>query len=113
MNTKRFKCGAWMIIVGVFSPLWAWYFSQLLPAALWVYAWLVVWAIFVWTKWDDLTKGLVLIVGSCWVAMDGRVWVAESAPVMDGVQNMMLLIGGGVGGNFIHGYLTKRPVKGK
>jgi hypothetical protein len=105
------KLIAAMIVVFVLSPLWLIYFANLTEAAWWVWAWVVVWAIFVYAKWDDATKGLFLIGSTCLVAVIGRTMVKESAPVLDTIQQMMLLVAGGVGGNFITTYLKERKAR--
>lgn len=91
----------------------AWYFSGIGWTALWVYAWLLVWAIFVNAKWDDATKGMFLIVMSSWVAIIGKKYLPEDASVVDAVQNVMILISGGVGGNFIYAYLAAKKTGSK
>jgi hypothetical protein len=90
------------------SPYLAYYFSGIGWTALWVYAWLTVWTIFVRAKWDDATRGLFLIIASSWVAIIGKHYLHENEQVVDAIQNVMLLVGGGVGGNFLYAYLSKK-----
>lgn len=105
---RLLKLSAWFFIIFILSPLLVWYFTNIGRAALWIWAWLILWFVFINAKWDELTKGLLLIVGSCWIAVGGRTLVHEVVPVLDALQNMMLLIGGGVGGNFIYAFLAKK-----
>ena len=100
---------AWFWIVFAFSPLLLWYFTHIGAAAVWCWAWLVVWCVFIYWKTDELTRGLVFIVASVFVAIAGKSIIGntEHAEVIDMVQNVILLISGGVGGNFIAAYLLK------
>lgn len=102
------RVAAWVLLVFVMSPLLAWYFSGIGWTALWVYAWLAVWAIFINAQWDDATKGMFLIVMSSWVAVVGKKYLPEDVAVVDALQNVMILISGGVGGNFIYAYLANQ-----
>ncbi|MFC5550290.1 hypothetical protein [Massilia aerilata] len=105
---------AWLLLVVILSPLAAWYFSGVGWTALWIYAWLAVWAIFVNAKWDDATKGMFLIVMSSWIAILGKKYLPEDVSVVEAIQNVMILISGGVGGNFIYAYLaTRKSGRGK
>lgn len=116
MNEKlrsNLRIAAWVIIVLILSPILAWYFSGISWTALWVYAWLAVWAIFIKAKWDDATKGMFLIVMSSWVAVIGKTYLPEDASVVEAIQNVMILISGGVGGNFIYAYLSVKKASRK
>lgn len=104
---------AWMLLAVMLSPLLAWYLSGVGWTAIWVYAWLVVWWIFVNAKWDDATKGMFLIVMSSWVAIIGKTCLPEDAAVVEAVQTVMILISGGVGGNFIYAYLATKKAGSK
>ncbi len=110
---SNLRVAAWILLVLVLSPLLAWYLSGIGWTALWVYAWLVVWAFFINSKWDDATKGMFLIVMSSWVAVIGKTYLPENASVVEAVQNVMILISGGVGGNFIYAYLAEKKSSGK
>jgi hypothetical protein len=111
MNNKlssNLRPVAWVLLLVVLSPLLAWYFSGIGWTALWVYAWLAVWAIFINAKWDDATKGIFLIAMSSWVAIIGKQYLPENATVVEAVENIMILVSGGVGGNFIYAYLANK-----
>lgn len=108
---------AWFWIVFLFSPLLLWYFTHIGGAALWCWAWLAVWFVFINWKTDELTRGLAFIVASVFIAITGRLMIGqtEHAAVLDAIQNVILLISGGVGGNFMAAYLLKnqhQPDKG-
>lgn len=114
MSKKNWRLGAWFFLLLILSPLLVVYLSGIGWTALWVYSWLFVWAIFVFTKWDEATKGMFLITASSWVAIIGKHYLPENESVVEALQNVMLLVGGGVGGNFIYAYLSKKQeLKGK
>jgi hypothetical protein len=55
--------------------------------------------------------GIFLIVLSSWVAVVGKVYLTSKGgdnTVVDALSNMILLIAGGVGGNFISDHLRKK-----
>jgi hypothetical protein len=103
----------WFWTVFAISPLFLWGFTQISATAVWCWTWLAVWAVFVYWKTDALTKGLVFIVASVFVAIAGKSLIghAEQGEVIDMVQNVILLISGGVGGNFMSAYLVNEQSK--
>lgn len=102
------RIAAWFLLLVILSPFVVYYASGLTSVAIWVYIWLVVWAVFVNVKWDDASRGIFLIVVSSWVAILGKKFLPANVPVVDAVQNVILLISGGVGGNFIYAYLASK-----
>lgn len=93
-------------VIAILSPCAVMFLSSMPGVVVWVYAWLSLWGIF-YTRQDDLTKGLVLIVCTCWITIAGRALLEDSETLLNAVQNMMLLISGGVGGNFIYAHLAR------
>ena len=93
------------------SPLVLLYFTHITAAALWCWAWGVVWFVFINSKRDELTRGLGFIVASVFVAIAGKskIGQVEHAETVEMIQNVILLISGGVGGNFMAAYLLKNP----
>jgi hypothetical protein len=103
------KAAVFFLLFGL-SPLPLLYFSNLNGAAIWCWIWSGLWAWFVWSKSDAFTRGLILLVGSAALAIGGRLLLKgkESDDVIDMLSQVILLIGGGVGGNFISHYLMDR-----
>lgn len=50
----------------------------------------------------DPIRRIFLIVMSSWFAMIGKKYLPENASVVEAIKNIMILISGGVGGNFIY-----------
>lgn len=100
---------AWFWIVFLLSPLILLYYTSINATAIWVWIWGVVWFYFVNSKADELTRGLIFIVASVFVAVVGKTMIGhtEQPETIEMVQNVMLLIGGGVGGNFMAAYMLK------
>lgn len=69
-----------------------------------------LWAWFVHSKRDELDRGLVFLVGSVLIATIGKALVksAEHPDVVEMIYQMLLLIGGGVGGNFMAYWLIEQ-----
>lgn len=101
---------AWFWVVFALSPLALAYFTSIDGTAIWCWAWLAVWAVFIHWKTDELTRGLVLIVASVFIAIAGKSIIGcnEYPEVIDMVQNVILLVSSGVGGNFMAAYLLKK-----
>ena len=105
-----FKKMIWFWLIFATSPLALVYFTSINATALWCWAWLVIWAIFVHWKTDELTRGLFFIAASVFVAIIGKSMIEAKghAEVINMVQNVILLVSGGVGGNFMAAYLLKK-----
>lgn len=81
-------------------------------AALWCFVWLCLWAWFVNSKQDIFNRGLFFTVFSVLVAFAGRAILKdkEHADILEMLSQTFLIIGGGVGGNFMAQYvLAKKP----
>lgn len=100
--------GFWIIFSA--SPLSLIYFANLTSAAVWCWIWIIVWFLFINWNTDNLTRGLSFIVASVFVAIMGKSIIGESEhkEVIDLIQNVILLISGGVGGSFISDGLLKK-----
>lgn len=100
----------WFWLIFALSPIALAYFTSNTATALWCWVWLAIWAIFIHWKTDELTRGLFFIVASVFVAIIGKSMIGcnEHAEVLDMVQNVILLVSGGVGGNFMAAYLLKK-----
>ncbi|MDR0776033.1 MAG: hypothetical protein LBE81_05280 [Azonexus sp.] len=85
-------------------------FSLFFGAAILCWVWIVIWAIFIHWKTDTLTRGLFFIVASVFIVIVGRSMLegTEHKEVLDMLQNVILLISGGVGGNFMAAYLLDK-----
>lgn len=101
---------AWFWLIFAISPIFLWYFTSQCATALWCWAWLVVWAVFIHSKADELTRGMAFIVASVFVVFAGKYFLGktEHAEIIELVQNTMLLVAGGVGGNFMAAYLLRQ-----
>lgn len=110
MEIKLIKRLAWFWLIFACSPLLVWYFTHLFPGAVWLWSWIPLWAWFVHSKRDELDRGLVFLVGSALIATIGKslIGTAEHQEVVDMIYQLLLLIGGGVGGNFMAYWLVEQ-----
>jgi hypothetical protein len=94
-------------IIFLLSPLLILYFTNLFPAALWIWTWAPLWGWFIYSKQGGLERGLIFLIGSVLIATIGKSIVsgAENSDVVEMVYQLILMIGGSVGGNFISHYL--------
>jgi hypothetical protein len=101
---------AWFWLIVIASPFLIAYYTSIDSTALWCWSWIGAWAIFIHWKTDELTRGLFFIVASTFIAVIGKsiIGTNEHTEVMEMVQNVMLLVSGGVGGNFMAAYLLKK-----
>lgn len=79
---------SWFWIIFTFSPLILWYFTHIEATAIWCWAWGGVWYLFIVSKSDGLTRGLVFIVASVFVAIAGKTIIGptEHAETIDGSE---------------------------
>lgn len=108
MSIPFMRKAAIFFFIFMVSPIVAAYLSGIGWTGIWIWGWLLVWTIFVNIKWDDATKGIFLIAASSWIAIIGKHSLPEKAPVIEAIENVMILVAGGVGGNFIYAYLAKQ-----
>lgn len=103
----------WLAVV-VFSlvtlPFVALYGSILSPAGVLALFWLCMFAIFIFSKWQLEYRGLFLIATSVGVALLGKAAFSDQG-LIDYLYEFVMLVGGGVGGNFIAAGLlrSERP----
>jgi hypothetical protein len=97
------------------SPFFLFYFGMATSlTAAWMFAWIVLFAWFTFSKADFATRGLVLIGGSILFAVIGRMLLVrrENEQVLEALSQAFLIVGGGVGGNFLaYSMLPKREAK--
>lgn len=100
----------WFWVIFAISPFALAYKTSIIATVAWCWVWLMIWAIFMHWKTDELTRGLFFIVASVFIAIVGKsiIGSTEHAEIIDMVQNVMLLVSGGVGGNFMAAYLLKK-----
>ena len=107
-----FSCTV-LIVLGLLAiaPAAFWYFGGLPHAAWWCWAWLLLFVVFLFLKIGAFEKGLIFAAGSVLIAVAGQHLAREAgqtAPVvLDMLFQTMLLVGGGIGGNFMaHALIT-------
>ncbi len=106
-----FKKMLWFWVIFSISPFIAWWATNLSATAWWLGCWIVVWIWFVNSKADLLTRGLWFIMLSVFIAVIGKGLISpkDHKDIIDMIQNIMLLVSGGVGGNFMAHYLLHMP----
>lgn len=97
---RKFAIG---VICWAVWPIGLWLLTNIGATAVWCIAWVALSTWFLFSKQDTATRGLWFVTVSVMIAFVGRyiVGASEHELVLDSVQNVMLLIGGGVGGNFM------------
>lgn len=111
---KKGRLAIWLALgfsLGLLALSFTWASAS---AGLWALVWLMLVCYFLWSSTEPFTRGLILIGGSVLIAFGGRHLIGSStgALVLDSLQNMMLLVGSGLGGNFMaHQLLEERQAK--
>jgi len=94
-----------LAILVALSPLGLTHYFKLPAAGLWMWLWIVVWFWFVNSRMGLMERGLWLVASTALIAVYGRFYLMEhelaNSVILDSMSQVMLLIGGGVGGNFI------------
>jgi len=103
-----------LLLLFALSPIALLYFGSLNATALWCWAWLALFAWFTLSNSDLDTRGLVLIIGSVFIAIAGNSLLAgkENSDILEMLSQAFLVTGGGVGGNFLaHAMLEKQNAR--
>lgn len=97
------KKTTWLLNLAAFIYLALVYYYGSIAIVFWSMGWSVAWVVLLHWNADHLKRGLAFVALSVIVAFLGRIMIGSSAPpdVLDMIQNMILLVAGGVGGNFI------------
>lgn len=105
------KSVALFYILLMLSPILILYFNNLDPAFYLVWLWLGLWLWFVKSKHDIVIRGLFFVVISVLLAICGQLYLVdkENKHTIEILSQLFLIIGGGVGGNFMaHHFLSKK-----
>ncbi len=104
----------WLAVV-VFSlvtlPFVALYGSILSPAGALAIFWLCMLTVFLFVKWQLEFRGLFLVTVSVGVALLGKAAFGQDG-LIEYMYQFVMLVGGGVGGNFIAAGLLKNQQHG-
>jgi hypothetical protein len=103
-----------MLVVLLLAPL-AVFFTSTGAASAWCGAWTLLFCWFLFSKQDHASRGLWLIVGTVAIAVIGKVLLKQYIPqdILEALSQMFMLVGGGVGGNFLSSGIQKSEAVAK
>lgn len=105
MHNKLSRTLIFVFLVVLLSPLAIIFFYGQIYLSLWIWSWFLLFAWFIHTKREYTERGYLFIVGSVAIAVLGKPFIEihsdDEKIFVEVFTQVFILVGGGVGGNFI------------